>query len=59
MIKIATWNINSVRRRLPLVVDWLRRTDPDALCLQENKVQDHDFPMTDFSAVAITRRFAV
>jgi exodeoxyribonuclease-3 len=34
-MKIATWNINSVRRRLPLVLDWLGTHQPDALCLQE------------------------
>ncbi len=43
-VKIATWNVNSVRAREPLVVDWLRRTEPDVLCLQETKVVDDDFP---------------
>lgn len=44
MLKIATWNINSIRRRLPLVLDWLGRNRPDILCLQETKVQDSEFP---------------
>jgi exodeoxyribonuclease-3 len=48
MLKIATWNINSVRRRLPLVVDWLVANKPDVLCLQETKVQDSDFPVEAF-----------
>ena len=48
MIKIATWNINSVRRRLPLVIDWLAANQPDVLCLQETKVQDSDFPADAF-----------
>ena len=47
-MKIATWNINSVRRRLPLVVDWLKANQPDVLCLQETKVQDADFPADAF-----------
>jgi exodeoxyribonuclease-3 len=45
---IATWNINSVRRRLPLVIDWLAAKHPDVLCLQETKVQDHEFPVEEF-----------
>ena len=49
-MKIATWNINSVRRRLPLVVDWLAANRPDVLCLQETKVQDHEFPALAFQA---------
>jgi len=32
-MRIATWNINSVRRRLPLVLDWLSANKPDVLCL--------------------------
>src|SRR4051795_10043711 len=47
-MKIATWNINSVRRRLPLVLEWLGAHRPDALCLQETKVQDSDFPSDAF-----------
>ena len=43
-MKIATWNINSVRRRLPLVIDWLAANKPEVLCLQETKVQDSEFP---------------
>src|SRR5689334_7749930 len=47
-MKIATWNINSVRRRLPLVLDWLAANQPDALCLQETKCQDAEFPADAF-----------
>ena len=43
-VKVATWNINSIRRRLPLLIEWLARNEPDVLCLQETKVQDADFP---------------
>src|SRR5690348_4727819 len=49
-MKIATWNINSVRRRLPLVVDWLSANRPDVLCLQETKTPDAEFPALAFLA---------
>ena len=42
--KVATFNVNSVRSRMPIVLDWLREHEPDALCLQETKVEDKDFP---------------
>jgi len=44
MLSVATWNINSVRLRLPLVEKYLREQGPDILCLQEIKCQDHQFP---------------
>lgn len=44
-MKIATWNINSIRRRLPILIDWLAANQPDVLCLQETKVQDDSFPL--------------
>jgi len=43
-VKIATWNVNSIRARTDLVVDWIKRVEPDVLCLQETKVVDDDFP---------------
>jgi len=43
-VKIATWNINSVRARLPALLDWLKQASPDVLLLQETKVQDEAFP---------------
>jgi len=42
--KIATFNVNGLRARLDIVVDWLKENRPQALCLQETKVQDQDFP---------------
>ena len=47
-MKIATWNINSVRLRLPLAQRLLREHEPDVLCLQETKVADELFPAADF-----------
>src|SRR4051812_22173182 len=43
-MKVATYNVNSIRQRLPLVLDWLAKHKPDVMCLQETKVQDQDFP---------------
>jgi len=48
-MKIATFNVNSIRRRLPIVIDWLIKKKPDILCLQETKVQDADFPLEAFA----------
>lgn len=47
-MKIATYNVNSIRRRLPLVLDWLAQNQPDVFCLQETKVQDDEFPAQAF-----------
>jgi len=43
-VKLATWNVNSIRARLPRVVTWLETHRPDVLCLQETKVEDAAFP---------------
>ncbi|HEY0114345.1 MAG TPA: exodeoxyribonuclease III [Allosphingosinicella sp.] len=43
-LKIASWNINSVRARAEIVERFLREEAPDVLCLQETKVCDDDFP---------------
>ncbi len=43
-LSITTWNINSVRLRLPIVEDFLKRVSPDILCLQEIKCQNDQFP---------------
>jgi exodeoxyribonuclease-3 len=43
-MKIATWNVNSIRVRLPQVLAWLQRERPDVLGLQETKITDEDFP---------------
>jgi exodeoxyribonuclease-3 len=47
-MKIATWNVNSIRARLETVRDWMVRARPDVLCLQEIKVTDADFPASAF-----------
>ena len=43
-MRIATWNVNSIVARLPRLLEWLRDTAPDAVCLQETKVTDAGFP---------------
>jgi exodeoxyribonuclease-3 len=47
-MKIASFNVNSLRARLPIVLEWLSANQPDVLCLQETKVQDIDFPVDAF-----------
>lgn len=47
-IRVATYNCNSVRARLELVLEWIEREAPDVLCLQETKVQDSAFPAEEF-----------
>lgn len=49
-VKIATWNINSVRLRLPQVLRLLDEHRPDVLCLQETKTPDEFFPTEAFAA---------
>lgn len=49
-MKIATWNVNSLKVRLPHLLDWLAAQQPDALCLQETKLEDHNFPQAEIEA---------
>ena len=51
MLSVATWNINSVRLRMPIVERFLREEAPDILCLQEIKCQEHQFPYEAFRAL--------
>ena len=48
MVSIATWNINSVRLRMPIVERFLKEEAVDVLCLQEIKCQEHQFPYQAF-----------
>ncbi|RFZ19427.1 Exodeoxyribonuclease III [Mycobacterium marinum] len=43
-LRLATWNVNSIRTRLPRVLDWLERADVDVLAIQETKCSDTQFP---------------
>ncbi len=51
MISVATWNINSVRLRMPIVQRFIEEQAPDVLCLQEIKCQEHQFPFEAFRAL--------
>jgi exodeoxyribonuclease-3 len=43
-MRLATWNVNSLKVRLPHLLDWLGHNQPDAMCLQETKTVDENFP---------------
>ena len=49
-MKLATWNVNSLKVRLPHVLDWLTSEQPDVLCLQETKQEDKAFPYAELEA---------
>src|SRR5205085_2188126 len=51
LMKLATWNVNSITARLPLVLKWLEAASPDVLCLQELKCLDEKFPAEEFAAM--------
>lgn len=53
-MKIATFNVNSIRARLPLVIQWVKQERPHILFLQETKVQDKDFPVDSFHEMGYT-----
>eukprot|EP01030_Chromulinospumella_sphaerica_P030958 gene30958-31535_t len=50
-MKIATWNVNSIKARLDNALAWVGQAKPDVLCLQELKCEDHAFPAPAFEAV--------
>ncbi len=47
-MRIATWNVNSIRSRVVRTVDWLVRNDVDALAMQEIKCKPEQFPLAAF-----------
>ncbi len=49
-MKIAAWNVNSLKVRLPHLLDWLAAERPDAVCLQETKLEDSRFPVEEIAA---------
>ena len=48
--RLATWNVNSLKVRLPHLLDWLASARPDAMCLQETKTEDANFPVAELRA---------
>ena len=49
-MKVATWNVNSLRVRMPHLLEWLAANTPDVVCLQETKCEDATFPAAELSA---------
>jgi exodeoxyribonuclease-3 len=47
-MKIATWNVNSIKAHLEAVTEWLKEARPDVVCLQEIKCEDQNFPAAHF-----------
>ncbi len=50
-LRVATYNVNSIRSRLHIVIPWIRENEPDLLCMQETKVDDLNFPVKPFSEI--------
>jgi len=50
-MRIATWNVNSIKQRVENLSAWLRERQPDIVCLQETKTQDESFPREPFEAL--------
>ena len=46
-MKVATWNVNSIKVRLPQLLEWLAGAQPDVICLQETKSEDAKFPLAE------------
>ena len=49
-MRLASWNVNSLRVRLPHLLGWLREAKPDVACLQETKTEDANFPVAELRA---------
>ena len=56
--KIATWNVNSLKVRLPQVLEYMSSTDTDVLCLQEIKMTDEAFPIAAFTEAGLHVSFS-
>ena len=57
-MKIASWNVNSLKVRLPHLLDWLAEAQPDVVCLQELKLEDPYFPRAEIEAAGYHAAFA-
>ena len=57
-MKLAAWNVNSLNVRLPRLLAWLAEHRPDVICLQETKLEDHKFPVTELETAGYTAHFA-
>jgi len=57
-MKLSTWNVNSLKVRLPQVLEWLAAYEPDAFCLQETKLEDANFPVAEIAAAGYQAAFS-
>src|SRR3546814_16266366 len=57
-MKLATWNVNSLKVRLPQVLEWLENNRVSALCLQELKLPDDKFPLDAFREIGYQAQWA-
>ena len=57
-MKIATWNVNSLKVRLPHLLDWLAANPIDVVCLQETKTEDKNFPLAEIEAAGYQVAFS-
>jgi len=57
-MRIATWNVNSLKVRLPQVLDWIGVHRPEALCLQELKLENAKFPLAEIEAAGYSAAFS-
>jgi len=57
-VKLATWNVNSLKVRLPQLLEWLAASQPDFVCLQETKLEDGKFPAAELQAAGYGAAFA-
>jgi len=57
-MRLATWNVNSLKVRLPHLTDWLAKAQPDIICLQELKLEDAKFPRAELEAAGYQAAFS-
>ena len=57
-MKLASWNVNSLKVRLPQLLEWLAARQPDVVCLQETKLEDLNFPIQDIEAAGYAVTFS-
>ena len=57
-MRLATWNVNSLKVRLPQLLEWLATKQPDVVCLQETKLEDANFPQAEIEAAGYQVAFS-
>ncbi|TAK50630.1 MAG: exodeoxyribonuclease III [Betaproteobacteria bacterium] len=57
-MRLATWNVNSLKVRLPQLLDWLAQSGTDVACLQETKLEDGKFPRAELQAAGYAVAFS-